>query len=443
MNRSKQLSIDLARPKSLFRRVGLFTWLILSATYPLQAQQQGPVPVAAATVTQQSIARGKLFVGSIVPLRESTVGSTVEDRLEALLVQEGARVSAGQPLAKLRSRSLELQIVAAEAQLEALEQQLAELENGSRPEEIERGEAELAQSIALRSYAISRRRRVEELVRKRAESSEVLDEAVSNAEAAEEAVRSSEAALKLLKAGPRAEQIAIAKANVEAQQGRVDLLRDQLNQHTILSPFDGYVTVEHTEVGQWVGRGDPVVGLVELVQVDVEVKVPEDDIRFISPGTSARVDVAALPDRSLNGEVALVVPRADLRSRTFPVKVRVQNEETAGNPLLKAGMIARVTLPVGREHTALLVPKDALVLGGPSPLVFVIDPESASRLGTVRPVAVVPGVAEGDLIEVDGELKNGELVVVQGNERLRPGQQVEIIRTITTANRTRTANSGS
>ena len=404
--------------------------LLWIAVLPSTARQSGPTPVAAGEVVRRTVAEGRSFVGTVTPVRMSTVGSTVEERVEEFLVDEGDRVEAGQPLARLRTRTLEIELAGARAELEALRQELAEMENGSRPEEVEGGRAELKRAGALRDYARAARRRIEDLIRNRQASGQELDEAISNAEAAEQAYNAAKSRLDLLEAGPRAEQIARGRAKADAQQQAVRLLEDRLSEHTILAPFDGYVTAEHTEVGQWVGRGDPVVDLVELDEVDVDVNVVEDDIRYIRPGTSARVDVSALPDRALTGAVALVVPQADLRSRTFPVKVRLANEAPEGVPLLKAGMIARVTLPVGREHEAMVVSKDALVLGGPSPVVYVIDPSGDDgTLGSVRPVPVEVGVAQGALIEVDGPLTLGQRVVTQGNERLRPGQEVWIIRT--------------
>ena len=396
------------------------------------AQPAGPTPVAAGEVVSRTVAEGRSFVGSVMPVRMSTVGSTVEERVEELMVDEGDRVEKGQPLARLRARTLEIELAGARAELEALRQELAELENGSRPEEVEGGRADLKRSGALRDYARAARRRIEDLIRNRQASGQELDEVISNAEAAEQAYNAARSQLDLIEAGPRSEQVARARAKVDVQQQAVRLLEDRLSEHTILAPFDGYVTAEHTEVGQWVGRGDPVVDLVELDEVDVNVNVVEDDIRYIRPGTSARVDVGALPDRTLTGAVALVVPQADLRSRTFPVKVRLANEAPDGVPLLKAGMIARVTLPVGREHEALFVSKDALVLGGPMPVVYVIDPSGDDMaLGSVRPVPVEIGVADGPLIEVGGPLKVGQRVVTQGNERLRPGQEVRVLRTVT------------
>jgi RND family efflux transporter MFP subunit len=409
-------------------------WLaVMAAGAVASAQPGGPTPVAVSTVVTRSVADGRSFVGSVVPVRESTVGSTVEERVAEFLVDEGDRVEPGQPLAKLRTRTLEIELEGARAELEAMRQELAELENGTRPEELERGRAELARAAALRDYAQAARRRIEGLIRNRQASAQELDEVVSNAEAAEQAYNSAQAALDLLIAGPRAEQVARARAKVAAQEEVINRLEDRLAEHTIVAPFAGYVVTEYTEVGQWLGRGDPVVDLVELDRVDVEASVVEDDIRYISVGTSARVEVSSLPDRAFTGAVALVVPRADLRSRSFPVKVRLTNEDSQGTPILKAGMIARVTLPVGPEHPALLVPKDALVLGGSSPRVFVFEPGSDGNdptLGRVQPVPVTLGVAAGSLVEVTGPLQADQRVVVQGNERLRPGQEVRVLRTI-------------
>ncbi|MEX0585356.1 MAG: hypothetical protein WD176_01840, partial [Pirellulales bacterium] len=109
------------------------------------------------------------------------------------------------------------------------------------------------------------------------------------------------------------------------------------------------------------------------------------------------------------------------------------------------GMLARVTLPVTSAAEAVLVPKDAVVLGGQTPVVFVVDnpppgateqPSAAGQaapgsaagpsMGMVRRVAVELGVEQNNLIQVTGDIRPGDRVVVQGNERLRPGMPVSI-----------------
>jgi hypothetical protein len=84
-------------------------------------------------------------------------------------------------------------------------------------------------------------------------------------------------------------------------------------------------------------------------------------------------------------------------------------------------------LPTGEKQNALLVPKDALVLGGPTPVVYVVvSGDPSNKHDQVAPVPVKLGVAQGDLIQVTGAVVAGQLVVVQGNERLFPGQAVSV-----------------
>ena len=101
------------------------------------------------------------------------------------------------------------------------------------------------------------------------------------------------------------------------------------------------------------------------------------------------------------------------------------NPPEENGPPLKAGMYARVTLPTGPTQHALLVPKDALVLGGPSPVVLLLMRmrKSATR-GKVRPVAVELGVTVRAVDPSQRPLDGRTTSVVRGNERLRPGQDV-------------------
>jgi len=95
--------------------------------------------------------------------------------------------------------------------------------------------------------------------------------------------------------------------------------------------------------------------------------------------------------------------------------------------VLPGGMLARAWLPVGGSERVKVVPKDALVLGGSAPMVFVVDeqnPPAPSSTGTVRAVPVELGAAVGGNVVVRSDLAPGRLVVVRGNERLRPGMAV-------------------
>jgi multidrug efflux pump subunit AcrA (membrane-fusion protein) len=120
----------------------------------------------------------------------------------------------------------------------------------------------------------------------------------------------------------------------------------------------------------------------------------------------------------------IVNPQADPRAHTFPVKVRMENRILEGQPLLKAGLFARVTLSVGKPTVCVLVPKDAVVLGGPTAMVFIAN--TAGGKSTVKPVPVTLGPQSGAWISAVGDIQEGEQVIVEGNERVRPGQEIRV-----------------
>jgi multidrug efflux pump subunit AcrA (membrane-fusion protein) len=109
------------------------------------------------------------------------------------------------------------------------------------------------------------------------------------------------------------------------------------------------------------------------------------------------------------------------------VKVMLENRIINGHPVLRGGMLARAWLPVGKTGLATIVPKDALVLGTGDPLVFVVDPPPSpapAGTGVVRPVRVSLGATMGGSVEIMSPIELGSLVVIRGNERLRPGMNV-------------------
>jgi RND family efflux transporter MFP subunit len=409
-------------------------WLCVLAA--LNAPTLGQAPpatlVAVSPVIEREITSGQTFVGTVMPLKKAIVGSAVDGRVIEYPLNEGDRVKTGQVLAQLLTDTIQLELSAAQAELELRQQQLAELKNGTRPEEIEQMKARMISAQARVQYANARRTRAENLFRQgQAMSEEQRDEMIALAVEAEQSYIDAKAAYQLAVQGPRKEQIAQAQAQVNVQQATVNRLKDTFEKHTVTSRFDGYVTAEHTEIGQWVKQGDPIAEVAALDEVEVIAQVVEQYVPHVRSGMSVSVQIPSIPGPAISGVVTAIVPQADVQARTFPVKVRVKNQLTDQGPLLKSGMYARVMLPTGSRQAATLVFKDALVLGGPQPVVFIVDPSAGdAKQGTVRPVPVQMGVAEGSMIEVRGGLEPGQLVAVRGNERLRPGQVVHIQRVI-------------
>ncbi|MEE8453014.1 MAG: efflux RND transporter periplasmic adaptor subunit [Thermoguttaceae bacterium] len=391
---------------------------------PVQAQQMPPALVKVALVQQANPTVGQTFVGTVMPVRSSTVGSTVEGRVVELAVDEGDAVTAGDVLARLRTDQLQIQLAAAEAELQLHKHSRDELDI-SIPEEIRQAEARVEATAALVKFAQLQLKHARTLLQRNATSEDDVQEKESIAVAAQQKYLENGSALRLAKEAAPAKR-AQAEARWQAQLEETRRLKDQIAEHTILAPFDGFVTKEHTEVGQWIAKGGAVVDVVEIHQVDVEVSVPEKYISRIRLGAEARVTIESMSGSSETlplGKVTAIVPQADVRSRTFPVKVRLDNRPVQGGMLLMPGMFARVHLDLdfGAGGSGIWVPKDAVVLGQGSSTVFIVVE------GKAMPVPVQLLRYVGDLVEVRGEIRPGQQVVVEGNERLMPGQPVSVV----------------
>jgi len=414
--------------------------LFLSAKTSVFGQPGGPaptVPVVVAAVEKRELATGQPFVGTVYPARTSAVGSAVDGRLVSFPIVDGQLVKEGQPIAELLRGLLEIEREGAVAELERRTQVLAELRAGSRPEEIEQAKATVASFEARVTYAESRFARLKRLAERGTSTADELLDAETDLRQAAADLAGRKSALALAIAGPRKEQVAQAAAAAETQKAEVERIEDQLSKHTIRAPFTGWVVERFTEQGQWVSRGGLVARIAELDRVEIDVRVPELSIGSLARGADVRIEIDAAPNRTWIGRVERIVPQADLLSRSFPVKVVLENDVVNGQPLLRAGLLARAWMPVGKTGEATVVPKDAVVLGGTKPFVYVVEPASggaveaarggssgSDRIGTVRPVEVALGVAVGSHVEARGNLSPGQLVVVRGNERLRPGAAV-------------------
>lgn len=413
----------------MLRRLPVLVLTLLSVSQAFA--QQGPALVSIAPVVEmQNAESGHVFVATVHPLHRSVIGSAVDGRVDEFPVNAGDFVKAKDPLAKLLTAQIDFQIAAAEADLRLKQEELNELKNGARPDEIREAKAKTAVTHSLHEYMQAKLQRTKSLYERNAIAEDLLQDDVSKALGAAQAYEAAKALEDLVVAGPRVEKIAQAEARAAMAEAEVGRLKDQLKKHTMTTPFDGFVVEEHTEVGQWIKSGDLVAVVEDLSEVEVEAQVLENYLDHVRQGSQARVEINALPNQLFVGEVTRIIPRADERSRNFPVQVRLKNRfDAQGLPLIKSGMFARVWLPVEKRDRVLVAPNDAVVMGGPAPIVYIAERKSAGAAeAVVRLMPVQLGTAFGKGIELTGDgLAPGMELVIEGNERLRPGQEVRIV----------------
>jgi len=323
-----------------------------------------PVPVRVAEVQQKMVSEQVSLVGTTEAMAKSTVAAEVSGVVEHFPVKEGDFVKKGDLLARLRSTALKIRLKGAVAARETIRNKLEyaekDLERFSKLKE--------ADSIADTKY----------------------DEAFYNHQALSQELLNSEA--------------------------DIEYLKYEMGQKNVLAPFSGFVAKEHTQVGEWITIGGPVVDLVDLRKIQITVDVPERYAVLINPKGKVRVRLTHVSSDLRTGRIYAVIPQGDPDSRTFPTKINLDNPGFK----IKSGMEAVVTFSLADQKSALLVPKDAVVTAGDNRLVFMVND------GKAIPVPVkILGYYDGD-VAVAGELTPGSWVVIRGNERLRPGQAVVI-----------------
>ena len=149
----------------------------------------------------------------------------------------------------------------------------------------------------------------------------------------------------------------------------------------------------------------------DLSRVKVNVQVPEADVVGLEEGAAARVDVL---DRTLDAAVDRIVPSGDPASRTFSVRLVLDNADGA----LKAGMFARVEVPVG-EREAVMVPLASIIERGQLRGLFIVDANGVAHLRWVR-----LGAELGHEVEILAGVDSGETIVVTADEPLVEGDKV-------------------
>ena len=184
---------------------------------------------------------------------------------------------------------------------------------------------------------------------------------------------------------------------------------------SVTSPVDGFVGKRSVDPGAMVNTNTAIASVVDISRLRLVVNVVEKDLRMVSAGDSAVVEVDAYPGEKFNGKIARVAPVLDPATRTAAMEVEIPNSDNR----LKPGMYARINLTVEEHKNALVVPKNAVVDFENKRGVWVPNDENRAKF-----VPVKLGIESADQIEVVGGLKEGDKFVTNGAAAVRNNDQL-------------------
>ncbi len=401
-----------------------FAYQKLTAAVPVEVVQvMAPTSIASSGAGEQTVLSA---TGYIVAAHKIEVASKVAGRVAFIGVDKGDQVKAGQVIVRLEDDEYRAQLEQQKGQLRNLEGKLSELTNGSRPEEVEKARADVAQGKADLENARVSLDRTKQLVADGVMSKQALDDAQAKFDGNVAKVSSLQRTLDLSVLGTRKEQIEQVMGQIEQARGGLAYAQTQLNDTVIRAPVTGTILDRNVEKGEFVTNG--FVGdkgakgyaftMADLLDLKVELDINQNDFPKIGPTQKGIVTTDAYPDRKYKGVVDQVSPEADRAKATVQVKVKVLNPDGYLRPDMNAtvafyneqqGNVSSETKPI------VTIPAAAVWNGS----VFVVVDGKARK----RTVSTAGTTSKGAIIE--SGLIGGEELIVSAPETLKDGQRVE------------------
>ena len=349
---------------------------------PPGGRRFGPQPmlVEAAQVTRADIEERLELVGNLVGAATVEVAPKVDGRLREITVRLGDAVTQGQVVGRVEDDELQQQLSQREAAYEVARATVRQRES----------DLVLAASTRERSASLFAR----ELVAR-----QELDDSEARFQAAQA-------------------QLDLSRAQFDEAGARLAELRINLENTALLSPVDGFIGRRYLDPGAYVTSNTAVVSVVDINLVRLVANIVERDLRLVTEGVQAHIEVDAFPDESFAGRVARVAPVLDPATRTAEIEIEIPNPGYR----LKPGMYARVGLGIGSKSQALVVPRSALVVRTSARGVFVVD--GAGGAPSARFAALVTGLEDDRYVEVVDGVAEGVRVVTTGAAGLQHGDPI-------------------
>jgi RND family efflux transporter MFP subunit len=359
----------------------------------------GPIQVRPVAVNARTRAVTLSLTGTLTGDRQSQLTPLVAGRVEAVLVERGDTVRAGQPLLRLRDVDFRSSAESASAALAQARARLGEAGPGRDPNALPEVQAARANA----DMAADGLRRIEQLAANGSASDQDLQRARATSAAAQAqysaAVNGARGAIAAL----RSAQVAVS------QTGRA------VADSVVRAPFDGEIAERTINVGEYVTPQRAVVTLVRTDPLRMEVQVPQERLGLLRRGQRMTLKVDAYPDREFSGEIRYISAAVRADTRALVAEAVIPNTDGA----LRPGLFATARVELDRQETVFEVPSDAVLSESGVHRVFVVG---ADRRVQERVVIIAERLGQTVLIERG--LATGERVALGRLDRLSDGALV-------------------
>jgi len=384
------------------------------------------VEVVRATAQGSTVAGSVVLTatGYIVPHHKINVNSKVTGRVKWIGVEKGDKVKEGQVLVRLEDEEFRAQYNQARGAADAARAFYEELQHGSRPEEVAQAQHNLDEARATVANDKITLERNRNLFAQGVISKQVLDDATARYESDQQRANSLEKGFQLSKIGPRPEEIARAKGQLEQAEGQAAYAKSLLDATVIRAPVTGTILERTAEKGELIIAqltAGSVVSLADLNDIQADLDIAQDDFAKLTPHQKAVVNVDAFPDLKWDGVIAEVSPEANRQKATVEVKVQILNPDPHLRPEMNTTVhfLADDNKATTQPAVGALVPTSAIHDADGKKFVFIAFEDKAMK----REVKVLSQRSSGVLVS---GLNGGEDVITTAPDNLKDGDKIKV-----------------
>jgi multidrug efflux pump subunit AcrA (membrane-fusion protein) len=378
---------------------------------------QTEIPVQVSPVVRKNLSYSLFATGDITPLMQVDLFPKVSGYLEKIHVNLGDSVRQGQGVARIDQADFVQKVKEFEAKVSQAKAQLTELETGSRPEELRQAEEAVRQAQSRFDNAKLQRERIEALFKRQVISKKEADIAEMEYTVAEAQLASSQQHLKLVREGARQEVKEASRAKLKEMEALLAQEQIRLQNTNIVAPFQGEIIRKYVDGGALVSSSTPIVTLAHTMTLKIVANVLERDIPLLKPGMKATIRAETYPERTFEGRVARINMGLELSTRTLQAEIEIPNSDR----LLKPGMFARIEVVLLEKPGVLAIPGNAVILDQGERFVYVVEGNKGARR------AIATGIEQDHFVEIKEGLREGDQVVVRGQEAIRENTTLRII----------------
>lgn len=383
------------------------------------ARQARAIPVETAVVKTGTIGGTLTLTGQLEASTSTKVAPKQSGKVVQVLVNVGDPVRQGQPLVRLDTSDLEHQLRQQQATLQTARAQLEKAKTDAQ-NSLTQAKSALAQAKIALDDAKTNYDRTKNLFDAGAASQQQLDAAATALQTKQAAYDAALQQVNIAAPGGdplNQDAIKVAQAQVAQAEAAIATIQHQLDQATVTAPVSGVVASRDVEVGEYAGPQGAVVTLAQLDPIKVTVQVPEKAVNEIKAGMAVRVAVQAAGGDERSGTVARISPVLDNNTKSYPAEVEIPNPDGR----LKPGMVAQVKVQGLTPVQGLVIPASALVETPDGPKVFTVENNVAHQH------LIQVGAVDSDQVQVVKGLKEGDVLVISGQELLGEGAPVTVV----------------